>query len=353
MMDNEARRQIRELKEIVDRLMDLLPGRLQFLPPFHTDRAHGTGMTVSLDQTVLQNDLAAGGINDHLVIVSADDTKPDTLENKLTSNDGSVTFAEVNEGGNEKLSLVAAAGPPGPAGPAAIVPIFRDEEQEHYWFPPSSTLYNFLLGTTGTDLNWAISGTTATLNVPNASGTARGVVSIIAQTFKGFKTFTDGIEVGLTGSPSLYSTYAGSFPQLQINQFNGAGTLTWTGAFGGPTTAAGSSNALVLFTAGPGASATHQLYMDGTTLRLINSSDGASFPVYSIAHGSGATRLDGVSGTDPIGNVFTGGIVTTRATTTPVADGTYTVGAALNPGVGVTGQITTQNGIITAVRQAT
>lgn len=45
-------------------------------------------------------------------------------------------------------------------------------------------------GTAGSDVNWSNSGTTYTLNIPNASGSARGVVTTAAQTFAGQKTFT-------------------------------------------------------------------------------------------------------------------------------------------------------------------
>jgi hypothetical protein len=48
-----------------------------------------------------------------------------------------------------------------------------------------------VVGTTGTDFAIVSSGSTHTFNLPNASSTARGVVNIVAQTFKGVKTFTD------------------------------------------------------------------------------------------------------------------------------------------------------------------
>jgi hypothetical protein len=60
------------------------------------------------------------------------------------------------------------------------------------------------LGTTGTDLSSTVAnGTTTpviTLNVPNASATARGVVTTETQTFAGLKSFNTNIEVGSTGT---------------------------------------------------------------------------------------------------------------------------------------------------------
>jgi len=47
------------------------------------------------------------------------------------------------------------------------------------------------LGTTGTDVNWAVGTNSLTLNVPDASSTNRGVVTTGAQTFVGGKTFTN------------------------------------------------------------------------------------------------------------------------------------------------------------------
>lgn len=47
----------------------------------------------------------------------------------------------------------------------------------------------FATGTTGTDFNIVSSGSTHTFNIPSASNLARGLVSILAQTFAGVKTF--------------------------------------------------------------------------------------------------------------------------------------------------------------------
>ena len=72
----------------------------------------------------------------------------------------------------------------------------------------SSTIY-FTLGTSGTNINLSGSsaslGDTLTLNIPDASAAARGVVSTSTQTFAGDKTFADNMSV--TGA----STFLGNF----------------------------------------------------------------------------------------------------------------------------------------------
>ncbi len=69
-------------------------------------------------------------------------------------------------------------------------------------------------GTSGNDVNSAISpdGNTLTLNIPDASPTARGVVTTATQTFGGNKIFNSGVTVDGVGS----SSYKGKL-KLGIN----------------------------------------------------------------------------------------------------------------------------------------
>lgn len=53
----------------------------------------------------------------------------------------------------------------------------------------TSDVQTFATGTTGTDFNIVSSGSTHTFNIPSASALVRGLVSILAQTFAGVKTF--------------------------------------------------------------------------------------------------------------------------------------------------------------------
>jgi hypothetical protein len=53
----------------------------------------------------------------------------------------------------------------------------------------TADVQTFDTGTSGTDFNISSSGSTHTFNIPTASNLARGLVSILAQTFAGIKTF--------------------------------------------------------------------------------------------------------------------------------------------------------------------
>ena len=65
----------------------------------------------------------------------------------------------------------------------------------------SSASYTIGVGTTGTDVNVASSGSTITVHVPSASQTNRGVVTTGNQTFAGTKTFiglSDAVQIDVT-----------------------------------------------------------------------------------------------------------------------------------------------------------
>jgi hypothetical protein len=68
------------------------------------------------------------------------------------------------------------------------------------------------VGTAGNDVAYTNSGTTYTLNIPSASGTARGVVTTGAQTFAGQKTFTSVPKI--TVNPSNTVQYLNSTQEL-------------------------------------------------------------------------------------------------------------------------------------------
>lgn len=83
-------------------------------------------------------------------------------------------------------------------------------------------------GTTGTDVSVSGSpaslGGTLTLNIPDASATARGVVTTGTQTFAGAKTFNSvtGDPVSITGTGFIIQPGAAAYTQLVVDNATGA-----------------------------------------------------------------------------------------------------------------------------------
>jgi len=78
----------------------------------------------------------------------------------------------------------------------------------------------FATGTTGTDFNIVSSGTAHTFNIPNASSTARGVVSTTTQTFAGVKNFSSSpVFSTMTQGSVLFIGALGQVQQDNTNLF--------------------------------------------------------------------------------------------------------------------------------------
>ena len=87
----------------------------------------------------------------------------------------------------------------------------------------TNDVQTFGTGTSGTDFNISSSGSTHTFNIPSASNLARGLVSIIAQTFAGVKTFlsapifdslTASQILATNGSKAVQSLDTATYPSL-------------------------------------------------------------------------------------------------------------------------------------------
>jgi hypothetical protein len=115
---------------------------------------------------------------------------------------------------------------------------------------------------------------------------------------------------------------------------------------------------------GTGVTQQGSIYSDGTNTIINPKEVGTGYlsilgdvvssgDIKAATYHVGATAgVDIASGTIK-GMVVTKGIVTAGTSVTPVADGTYTVGAKLTPVTGIDGTITVSGGIITAIQPAT
>jgi hypothetical protein len=165
------------------------------------------------------------------------------------------------------------------------------------------------------------------VGIVEASASGPGVVSVGTQTFAGDKTFTGAVSTAslATGAITCSSVTAtapgtGTFVTIDLHDTSVGGTLGWTsaqwaGAVAGQIVAgfyAGgggpSANSKINFTtyhvtaAGPGVTVLTSLSLDEDGLVLAG-----GVGLYSYRIGAFA----GAYGTDPLGNVFKGGICTT------------------------------------------
>lgn len=153
---------------------------------------------------ILVRGTAAGGISAlSLALPSALFNTPVTFVNTAGVWTGTATFANQNPG-----TVFA-----GPASGSAAVPTFRSLAISD--LPtgiPNAFLQNsfiaFSTGTSGTDVNWASNpvalGASATLNIPNASGSARGLLTPSI-----YNTFFNKVDSTTISNDSVYDWHNG------------------------------------------------------------------------------------------------------------------------------------------------
>ena len=145
----------------------------------------------------------------------------------------------------------------------------------------------FAVGNAGTDVNIASAGSTHTFNIPNASATARGVITNAGQTIAGYKTFTDNITVNF-GTDGSKAVLVGS-PGGQQNTMLGTASF----AYGTP----GNNNtALGFFTLASSNGGNDNTAVGTNALRQGPSANGSN----NVAVGSGALS-NGVGANNNIG----------------------------------------------------
>lgn len=97
----------------------------------------------------------------------------------------------------------------------------------------ASAAYTIAVGTTGTDVNVAAAGSTITIHVPNASATARGVLSTGTQTIAGAKTFGQIAVVGLSDVVQIDTTpFATQTANQQTWRTTAGAAIAWMDANG-------------------------------------------------------------------------------------------------------------------------
>jgi len=160
----------------------------------------------------------------------------------------------------------------------------------------------FAIGSSGTDVNWSGAtvnlGGTATINIPSASGTARGLVSTGAQTFAGDKTFSGALAVARGSDFSTVGTNNDvNFGSTSLVRLTGASAQSITGIAGGTDGRvltiinAGSQTATLANQSASSAAANRIITGTGANLTL------ASDASINLVYDSGASRWRVVGGT--------------------------------------------------------
>lgn len=202
---------------------------------------------------------------------------------------------------------------------------------------------NLALGTSGTDINWGAGsvslGGTATLNLPDASSSARGLVTTGTQTFTGDKTFQSDLDVrGNTTLGNNSQDTVTSIANIKGSVISQGVTGTTTGTGTNTTTLTLTTDAFsvndVVLIANVGQNYYTRVTADPgtgsyTVSPAVTFETGRTVTKYNVQN-VGATQSDYSTLTDRFfQGYFLGGVVT-GAGTTSLSDGLLYSSGALN-----------------------
>jgi Chaperone of endosialidase len=198
----------------------------------------------------------------------------------------------------------------------------------------------FALGTSGSDVAWGATtvnlGGTATLNIPDASASARGLINVTAQTIAGDKT--------LSGNTTLEGSFAtkkgtdfsttgtsndANFGNTSLVRLTGASAQTITGIAGGTD-----GKLLTIINAGANAATISNESTSSTAANRTKTGTGADLTLapdasLSLVYDSGASRWRVVGGTGG-GTSYASVDITDKATGGAIGAAAATVDIATN-----------------------